>query len=99
MKTKRRRRDSAFKSRVAIEALKEQKTVRQIASEYEIHPAQVSEWKKTLMGNLPEIFEGKKSGKQREGGFEKERNDLHAKIGELTVELDFAIKKSKQLGL
>jgi len=51
------------------------------------------------MGNLPEIFEGKKGGKQGEGGFEKERNDLHAKIGELTVELDFAIKKSKELDL
>jgi len=99
MKTKRRRHDSVFKSRVAIEALKEQKTVQQIASEYEIHPAQVSEWKKTLMDNLPEIFEGKKGRKQGEGGFEKERNDLHAKIGELTVELDFAIKKSKQLAL
>ena len=99
MKTKRRRHDSVFKSRVAIEALKEQKTVQQIASEYEIHPAQVSEWKQIFMDNLPEVFEGRKGEPQGAQEFEKERSDLHAKIGELKVELDFAIKKSKQLGL
>ena len=49
MKAKRRRHDTTFKARVALEALKGQKTVQQIATEYEVHPVQVSEWKKTLL--------------------------------------------------
>ena len=99
MKAKRRRHDTTFKARVALEALKGQKTVQQIATEYEVHPVQVSEWKKTLLERLPEAFEGKKGGRGGGGDFESERNELHSKIGELTVKLDFAAKKSRQLGL
>lgn len=50
MKAKRRRHDTAFKARVGLEALKGQKTTQQIAAEYDVHPTQVSEWKKTLVG-------------------------------------------------
>lgn len=59
---------------------------------------QVSEWKKILLERLPEAFEGKKGGRGGED-FESERSELHSKIGELTVKLDFAAKKSRQLGL
>ena len=69
------------------------------ATEYEVHPVQVSEWKKTLLERLPEAFEGKKGGRGGGGDFESERSELHSKIGELTVKLDFAAKKSRQLGL
>lgn len=97
MKSKRRRHDTTFKARVALEALKGQKTTQQIAAEYEIHPTQVSEWKKTLMEGVGEAFErGKAAGA---GEFDQEREKLHSKIGELTVKLDFLEKKSKQLGL
>jgi len=99
MKAKRRRHDATFKSRVALEALKGQKTVQQIAAEYEVHPVQVSEWKKILIERLPEAFEGKKGGRGGGENFENERSELHSKIGELTVKLDFAVKKSRQLGL
>jgi transposase-like protein len=57
MKAKRRRHDAIFKSRVALEALKGVKTIQQIATEYEVHPVQVSEWKKTLLERLPEAGE------------------------------------------
>jgi transposase-like protein len=100
MKAKRRRHDATFKARVALEALKGSKTVQQIATEYEVHPVQVSDWKRILADGLPGAVEGKKRGGR--GGsedFEKERGELHSKIGELTVKLDFAVKKSKQLGL
>ena len=60
MKAKRKRHDATFKSRVALEALRGQKTVQQIAAEYEVYPVQVSEWKKILIERLPEAFEGKK---------------------------------------
>lgn len=82
---------------MALEALKGQKTTQQIAAEYDIHPTQVTEWKKTLLEGVGEVFGREKSGGG--GEFEAEREKLHSKIGELTVKLDFLEKKSKQLGL
>ena len=99
MKAKRRRHETTFKARVALEALKGNKTVQQIATEYEVHPVQVSEWKRILAEGMGEAFERKKGGRGGSEDFEKEREALHSKIGELTVKLDFLEKKSKQLGL
>jgi len=97
MKAKRKRHDNAFKARVALEALKGIKTIQTIVKEFDLHPMQVSEWKRKLQESLPEAFErGKKGGPD---DFEAEREKLHSKIGQLTIELDFVIKKSKQLGL
>lgn len=97
MKNKRKRHDSQFKARVALEALKGLKTVQQIAKEFGIHPGQVSDWKRLLSEQAGSVFEG---GKSREvEDFDKEREGLHSKIGELTVQLDFVVKKSKQLGV
>lgn len=82
---------------MALEAMKEEKTIHQIAKENDVHPTQVTEWKKMLAENIAGVFEGsKRTGKE---DFEKERERLHSKIGELTVEVDFLEKKSKQLGL
>jgi len=97
MKAKRRRHEAAFKARVALEALQWIKTIQQIASEYDLHPVQVSEWKKAALAGLAGVFEKGAGGK--EDDFEKEREKLHCKIGDLTIKLDFLEKKSKQLGL
>ena len=97
MKAKRKRHDNAFKAKVALEALQGIRSIQDIAQEFEVHPAQVSEWKIKLQESLPSAFERGK--KKKSDGFESEREKLHSKIGQLTVELDFAIKKSKQLGL
>ena len=98
MKAKRKRHEPEFKARVALEALKGEKTIQQIAKEYEIHPVQVSDWKKAMMERMPEIFS---SGRKRspEEQYEREKAQLHAKIGQQAVEIDFLTKKSKQLGL
>ena len=65
MKAKRRRHDSAFKARVALEAMKEDKTIHQIAKENDVHPTQVTEWKKMLAENIAGVFEGsKRAGKE-----------------------------------
>jgi transposase len=97
MKAKRKRHDAQFKARVALEALKGIKTVQQIAKEFEVHPVQVTDWKKKLSTLASSVFE---SGKKLEPeDFSTERTDLHSKIGELTVKLDFVVKKSKQLGV
>ena len=98
MKTKRRRHDPEFKARVALEALKGVKTIQQIAKDYEVHPVQVSEWKKTMTEGATDVF-GPGKGRTEAEDFEQERSALHSKIGQLTVEVDFLRKKSRQLGL
>ena len=98
MKAKRRRHDPEFKARVALEALKGIKTIQQIAKDYEVHPVQVSDWKKTIQEGVAGVFE--RGGADRgEEEFEREREQLKAIIGDLTVKLEFMAKKSKQLGL
>jgi transposase-like protein len=98
MKAKRRRHDPEFKARVALEALKGIKTIQQIAKEYEVHPVQVSDWKKAIQEGVAGVFE--RGGADRgEAEFERERDQLKAIIGDLTVKLEFMAKKSKQLGL
>lgn len=97
MKAKRKRHDNAFKARVALEALKGIKTIQAIAKEFDLHPMLVSEWKRKLQRSLPGAFElGKKGGPD---DFGAEREKLQSKIGQLSMELDFVIKKSKQLSL
>jgi transposase len=99
MKAKRRRRhDPEFKARVAIEAVKNIRTTAQIAKDFDIHPAQVSDWKKPMLENVVESFSaGKKKSTEEELSAEKDQ--LHAKIGQQAIEIDFLRKKSKQLGL
>lgn len=95
-RTKRKRHSAAFKAKVGMEAVVGIKTVAQIAREYSVHPVQVSQWKAVIRDRLPELFEaGGKVGEDNE----KLVADLHQKIGELTIDLDYLKKKSKQLGL
>ncbi len=98
MKKKRRRHDPEFKARVALEALKGARTIQELAGEYDIHPVQVSEWKKQMAANAAVVFDPK-AAKAGSDEFEAERQRLHAKIGQQAVELDWLAKKSKQLGL
>ena len=98
MKAKRRRHAPEFKARVALEALKGIKTIQQIARQFDVHPVQVSEWKKAMSEGAARIFTSS-ADKDPAEAFAKEREKLHSKIGELTVEMDFLRKKSEQLGL
>lgn len=97
MKNKRRKHDGAFKAKVALEAIKEEKTVAQIAQEYDLHPTQIAEWKRVMNENIGGIFAGKKREKQED--YEKEKQKMQAKIGELTLCVDFLKKKCIQLGI
>jgi transposase-like protein len=83
-------RTAAFKKKVALEALREDKTLGQLAGEHGVHPLQVGKWKKELIDGAESLFEGKKSRKQDE---EFDREVLEKKIGRLTVEIDFLKKK------
>lgn len=99
MKAKRKRHLPEFKAKVALEALKSIKTVQQIAKEFDLHPAQVTEWRRTLMDSASQVFSGGDALKSSAQDFAAERHELMAKIGSLIVEGDFLRKKSGQLGL
>jgi len=73
-------------------------TIQQIAKDFDIHPVQVSEWKKLMSEGATRVFETG-HGKSEAEDFEVERAKLHSKIGQLAVEVDFLTKKSRQLGL
>ena len=89
---KRRGFTSDFKARLALEALRGDKTVQEIAARHQVHPNQVGAWKKQALEGLGSIFEtGAGRGEDREG----EVRDLHAKIGALTVQNDFLAKALK----
>ena len=91
MLMKRIKRSAEFKKKVALEAVKERKTINEIAAMFKIHPRLVSRWKKELIDQAIEIFKinKKKSLKEKE----TQESKLHEKIGQLTVELDWLKKK------
>jgi transposase-like protein len=96
MKAKRKRYSGAFKAKVGLEALMGIKTVAQLAREYQVPPVQVTQWKTVIREHLPDLFEPPdKAGEDTERLIAQ----LHQKIGELTVDLDWLKKKSRQLGL
>ena len=84
---KRRPFTPAFKARVALEALRGDKTVQELAAKHQVHPNQVSTWKRKASDGLVGVFAGDGGGGNRE--LEKQVKQLHAKIGELVVERDF----------
>jgi transposase len=98
MKAKRRRHEPEFKARVALEALKGLQTIQEIAKQHDVHPVQVADWKKTMTAGATSVF-GASPVPGGSEDFERQRDALHAKIGQLTIEVDFLRKKSKQLGL
>ena len=96
---KRRKYTSEFKSKVALEALREQQPVHEIAKRYQVHPTQVTEWKKALLGNASSVFESA-SSKQDEAFKQKLKEDrLHKQIGQLQVKVDFLKDSCDKLGI
>ena len=89
--------DSAFKAKVAFEAAKGEKTISEIASIYEVHPNQVSAWKKEFLERLPEIFNDTSSKDKKANEIKEER--YLKQIGQLSVEVEWLKKKCKQLGI
>jgi transposase len=80
-----------------LEALAGIRTVAQIAREYQVHPAQVSQWKQAIVERLPDVFE--RGATAQAEASEREVARLERKVGQLTMELDWLKKKSGQLGL
>ncbi len=87
---KRRNFSAAFKAKVALEALRGDQTLAELAGRHKVHPNLITKWKHQAGEGMVEVFSGKKGG--REASHEAEVKELHAKIGELTIEKDFLSK-------
>jgi len=91
MTVKRQVRSDSFKFKVALEAVKDLKTVSQIASDYQVNPGQVSKWKKHLQSQGASIFKTKPDSSQQQQ--EKKEAELYEQIGRLKMELEWLKKK------
>ena len=87
----RKRHSSGFKAQVALEAIRNQSTIAEIASEKGVHPSQVNKWKKQALDGLPSIFSDNHDNGKRDS--EKLQAELYQQIGPLKVELDWLKKK------
>ena len=85
-----------FKAKVAMEAVAGRRTINEIAKEYELHPNQISQWKKQFLEAVPRVFENGKAHSGETG--EELTNQLYEQIGRLKVELDWLKKKSAMFG-
>ena len=92
--TTRRRFTADFKAKVALEALRGDRTIQEIASRHKVHPNQVSAWKRQATDGLGAIFSNGPDKARMD--HEDEVHDLHAKIGQLTVERDFLARGLKR---
>jgi transposase len=89
----RRRFTAEFKSKVALEAIKESKTMAELIQEYGVHATQIKEWKEQLISGLPKVFDSGGKSEQDTRQAEEKEGRLYQKIGQLNVEIDWLKKK------
>ena len=95
---KRKHFPASQKAQIALEILKEEKTINQIASEFGVHPNVLYRWKKQALENLPKLFEDEtKSERERQVEHERQVNELYSEIGRLTTQLNWLIGLFKVL--
>ena len=87
--------DAAFKAKVALEALKGDRTMAELSSEYGVHANQIRQWRQKLVDELPGVFSDRRQKNDKEA--EEVTSELYRQIGQLKVELDWLKKKSQQL--
>jgi transposase len=89
-KTKRKRYSAEFKAKVALEAIKGEQTISELGTRYGLHPNMITNWKRQAVENLAETFSTKAERARTDD--DPQIKELHAKIGQLTVERDFLAK-------
>ena len=91
MTTTRKQHSPQFKARVVIEAIRGEKTLAQLGSQFKVHPIQIAKWRKTALEQMPELFVDGRTRKALSGA--ADNNALYEEIGRLKVELDWLKKK------
>ena len=91
MTTTRKQHSPQFKARVVIEAIRGEKTLSQLGSQFKVHPIQIAKWRKAALEQMPELFVDGRTRKSRDG--EADSNALYEEIGRLKVELDWLMKE------
>ena len=99
MSKKRKQYSPAFKAKVALAAIRGDKTVAELGAQYELYPAQINTWKRELLDNASELFDKGKSASKAKNDAKAENDELYRQIGKLKVERDFLAERSAQLGL
>ena len=93
--SKRKQYQAGFKAKVALEAIKGERTVSELSSRFGVHPTMIHQWKKALLEGASDVFERGGAAKGSVQADETQLRDLHAKIGELTVANEFLSRKLK----
>ena len=96
MAGKRKRHPAAFKAKVALEAAKQTKTVAELAKAYQVHPVQISQWKKQLLDGAESLFRDGRRREREEG--QAEQAELYEQIGRLNMEVEWLKKKAARYG-
>jgi transposase-like protein len=99
MSSKKKQYSPQFKAKVALEAIRGEKTVPELASQYQIHPTVINGWKRKFLEDANQIFEVESKGLKVKEDDQGQINELYRQIGQLKVERDFLANRSAQLGL
>ena len=97
MVKKRRRFTAEFKTRVVRAALREDKTLAELASQFGVHANQITLWKKQVLDTMPDVFGRRKAAEAKDT--EAHESRLYEQVGKLQVELEWMKKKARQLGI
>jgi transposase len=93
----RKRHDKAFKAKVALEALREESSLQELAKKYDVHPNQISQWKRQLLDGAVDLFERPNKKSESTRSAEKREEMLLKAVGEMKIENDFLKKKYRQV--
>lgn len=99
MSNKRKQYNPQFKAKVALDAVRGEKTVPELASQYSLHPTVINNWKRQLLESASMVFENGKKNSDQAASQDGQIAELYRQIGQLKVERDFLEKRSAQLGL
>ena len=99
MSNKRKQYSPQFKAKVALEAIRGEKTVAELASQYEVHPTMINNWKRQVLEEASNLFENGSELAKADVSQQGQINELYRQIGQLKVERDFLASRSAQLGL
>jgi len=99
MSNKRKQYNPQFKAKVALEAIRGEKTISELVSQYEVHATLINNWKRQLLDEASSLFEKGSSVHKGEESQQAQIDELYRQIGQLKVERDFLANRSAELGL